>query len=643
MASKIKNEKKAEKALIAAADEPTGFSEHQLPTDEEIKNEEIEESLMEIYQDENGELANVSHFDIKKRRGMIFYAAVSILSVSLLAGAAFGFFKYVYQKNAGSGSVELSVRGPKEANSGEEFSYEIIYRNLNNVEINNTELKVTYPKNFIFIGSNVAAADKNDLWRLDSLGAHRSGRIEIKGKIVGQENEINTMLAGINYVPANFSSEFRKEAALETITKGVGIDFSFARQNSVLINEETAISVKYKKNPENKLDNFRLSFANIDNIIFSTSTAQKEGVEAVKPGVWDFKEVKDEDELEIRFRFKDKRAETEEVVLDFEYKEGDNYYKILEKKLPYEMIRNELNLNLILNGSRNDQGIDFGQTLNYSIVYANKGEEEMKDVVIMAALNSDILDWSSLDDANKGKIVGNSMIWSKEEIPALASLEKNNEGTIDFSIKALSLEKARPRQGEQDKKYEVTGYAQFSIGNMETKESDSTKSNVIIGRVNSDLKLNEQVRYFNEDNIAVGSGPIPPKAGETTSLKVDWTLTNNLHELSGLKVETILPKNVEWDGKNRTTVGSVSFDETNRRVIWDIGRLPMDVYEIVAEFNIKVTPAENDRGRIMVLLSGTDVYAVDTVTNSEIRKTGGAKTTKLEDDDIADTEGGLVN
>ena len=235
--------------------------------------------------------------------------------------------------------MELSVSGPKEVNSGEEFSYEVLYRNLNNVEINNVELKVNYPKNFIFIASSIAASDKDDLWKLDSLGAHRSGRIEIKGKIVSQEDEVNTILAGMNYVPANFSSEFRKEAAFETITKGIGIDFSFAQQDSVLINEETEISVKYKKTPENKLSNFRLSFTDIDGIIFATSTEKKEGVEAVRPGVWDFKELKDEDELKIKFKFKDKRKEAEELILNFEYKEGDEYYKILEKKLYKEKLK----------------------------------------------------------------------------------------------------------------------------------------------------------------------------------------------------------------------------------------------------------------------------------------------------------------
>ena len=107
-------------------------------------------------------------------------------------------------------------------------------------------------------------------------------------------------------------------------------------------------------------------------------------------------------------------------------------------------------------------------------------------------------------------------------------------------------------------------------------------------------------------------------------------------------METVLPKDVEWDDKNRTTVGTINFDEASRKVVWDIGRLPMDIYEVLAEFNIKIVPSENNRNKIMVLLSGTDVYAIDTVTNSEIKSIGGAKTTKLEDDDIVDAEGGLI-
>ena len=109
--------------------------------------------------------------------------------------------------------------------------------------------------------------------------------------------------------------------------------------------------------------------------------------------------------MPIRFKFIDKKSPSQEVILHFEQPAGtDKFYQFLEKKISYEVMKNDLNLIQIINGSRNDQGIDFGQTLNYSIIYKNKGETEMTDVVIMAVLESDFLDWSTLQDEKRGRV-----------------------------------------------------------------------------------------------------------------------------------------------------------------------------------------------------------------------------------------------
>jgi len=195
---------------------------------------------------------------------------------------------------------------------------------------------------------------------------------------------------------------------------------------------------------------------------------------------------------------------------------------------------------------------------------------------------------------------------------------------------------------DPNRKYEVQSYAQFTIGSNDSTNNEDTKSNIIISKVNSDLKLNEQVRYFNSDNIAVGSGPLPPKVGQMTSYKVFWVITNNLHELNSLKAEVILPANVQWEDKSRTTAGSIQYDANSRKVTWDVGRLPVDIYEIFGEFSININPVEADKDTIMVLLPGTSVGAVDNVTGAPIELMTKAKTTKLEDDDIANTDGRVV-
>jgi len=639
----------ADKPVLPEEQSVAGFTAEDLPTEEQIeeavKEEEIEESLSEIYQDDKGAMVDVRKMEVKKRHGFFYWLFVVVILGAVAGLAAFYVFEYFKNhKGLDATAVELSIEGREKAKAGEEFFYKIIYKNASGADIANAEIKAVYPDNMIV--AETEPASENGGWKLERLPAGAGGEIKVKAKIIAKEGERGVIFAAMNYRPASFSSDFKKEASYETAVSGVGLDFSIAAGSSALAGEENTITIKYKAEEENFLSNFLLTVDPLDNIEISPDSgaaASSEGGNAdiakIRPGTWKIAAAgKTEKEFALKFKFKEKRKDEEGLSLRMEYV-GDNQkiYKFFEKSLSYEVIKNNLNLSLIINGSKDDQGIDFEETLNYSIVYANKGEAEMKDVVIMAVLGGDLPDWDTLEDQNNGQMEINTLSWSKEEIPSLAAIKPGEEGVIDFSIKTLPLEKIRTAEGV--KNHQIKSFVQFSIGNTPIRDSEDTKSNVIVSRINSNLKLKEEIRYFDQDNIPVGSGPLPPKVGEATTFRAYWKVTNNLHELSGAKVETKLPDYVAWSEKNKATVGTLSFDETERKVVWDIGRLPTSVYEAAAEFNIAITPKEDDRNKILVLLSATAATAVDNETKAEIKKTAPARTTKLEDDDIAASDG----
>jgi len=624
----------------------------------EDKEEEIEESLSEIYKDDNGDMANVKKLDIKKKHGFFFWFFSTIFILVCLAGAGYGAYYFYLQTGSDSKAVELAVDGKKEVMAGEEFFYTVNFKNLERVDINNIEIRLTFPENFIFLDSEPAASIRNDTWHFDLLPPHRSDLIKIKGKLVGRPDETAIVLADMTYAPANFSSEFKKTASIETVIKGTGIELSFIYANSVMVGEESKIIARYKADKENYLNNFRLTALTPGPSPIAMGEGSYSDIEGgsletehLKQGVWQINEIgEEEQEIKIKFKINEKIADSQDIILKFEHSAGDDeqkYYLFAEEVISLEVIKSDLNLNLIINGSQTDQGIDFGQQLNYTIAYANKGETEMKDVIIMAVLESEFLDWTSLDDKKNGEVSGNTISWSKEEIPALEALEKGSEAIIDFSIK---VEGETPTSEiDASKDYQVKSYVQYSIGDAEGESEGETpasrlqtedmQSNTIINKINSDLRLDEQVRYFNDDNIAVGSGPHPPRAGEITSYKVYWVLTNNLHELNDLQVLVDLPHYVKWDNKNRASVGNLKYDQESHKVTWQIGRLPTTVYRADAEFNINITPEEDDKNKIMVLLPGTIIQAIDSETNAAINKVCKAKTTKLEDDEIVEGDG----
>ncbi|MCK4553549.1 hypothetical protein KAU19_01120, partial [Candidatus Parcubacteria bacterium] len=240
----------ADKSAFAEATEDKGG---------EARGEKIEESLSEIYKEENGDMADVKKMDIKKKHGFFFWFFTIIFTLFCLAGASYGAYYFYMQSGSDSKAVELAIEGKNEVLAGEEFFYTVNFKNLERVDINDIEIRITLPENFIFLDSEPMASARNDTWHFNLLPSHRSDMIKIKGKLIGKADQTAIILADMTYTPANFSSEFKKSASFESVIKDTGIELSFIYANSVMVGEESEIIARYKADKENYLNQFRLT------------------------------------------------------------------------------------------------------------------------------------------------------------------------------------------------------------------------------------------------------------------------------------------------------------------------------------------------------------------------------------------------
>lgn len=614
----------------------------------EAREEEIDESLNEIYQDDDGSMVNVREMDIKRKHGFLFWIFFPLLIAGSLGGAAYAAYHYFYlQPGSDATAVDLSIDGPAEVVAGEEFFYILHYHNQSNITVRNAGLSVAFPENYIFLDATAETSAGTGSWLIETIPPKYSGQIKIKGMIIAPIRTPNFISATLNYQPENFSSEFKKEATMTTAVRDIGIEFEFDYIKTVLVGDENELLISFRDKEQKHINNFRIRIEPQENIEWLGKKDKKIENEAeytvVRPGVYDVPAILAEKTgLPAHFRVTNKASDFQPINIHIEHayqnsgsEETDNFYLLHTETIDLEIMKSDLNLTLIINGSKDDQGIDFGDTLYYTLAYKNKGETEMKDVVVMAVLESDFLDWAGLDDPAKGKKGNNTLSWSKAELPALEALGRNEEGAIDFSINVAEKKAVDPR-----KTYTVKSYAQYSVGNKDDFSGGlDNRSNTITNKINSDLELFEQARYFSEDNIPVGTGPHPPKVGEDTTYKIYWRLENTLNELTDVSVAVKLPAYAAWDGKNRASTGSVSYDAQTREVSWTVGRLPLTASVADAEFSLKITPAEEDRNKIMVLLPGSTVKAADSETKALLSRTTKAKTTRLDDDDIAQGDG----
>jgi hypothetical protein len=606
-----------------------------------LTNDEINDNLMEIYSDD-GDLPDFKTIKIKKKKGFFLSFLYFLLFVSLLSLFAYWLFNYIRESKDFSSVLDINIVAPEKVALGEDFFYEINYQNNSNYNLNNIIIEVNYPENFILSEVySIESFSDNRFWRLDSLGAKLSGKIKIKGRIINQEGLNNLLSVKTSYEISGLSSSFSKENFNSVTVSSLPFKVSEDYFYTVLVGEEYPLKISINNFKIENINEFIISFSESENVSLSSLNTDKTNEDFIieKIDSSNFKvTLLDSSNIDLDFKYKVDSKKEEEELISWEMKyidESGKDFVFLSRQIFLESIKSDLHLGISVNEGPTDFPVNFGQKLDYVIAYSNKGDKNMKDLVIMAVLESDFLDWTTLSDPTKGKVSRKTISWTFREAPELKELEPGQSGEIKFSIRVADY-----KRFDIGQKPEVKSYAQFSVGNIEDFSSDldrltDNRSNTIVNKLNSNLSITEKVLYFNEDNIPVGSGPLPPAVGEKTTFRYYWTIKNSLHELRDVKVELPLPKYVIWEDIFSVSAGNLSFDSSENKVYWNINRWPIGISEVKAEFNIGIIPGENEYNKIIILSSGAIIEAFDIETEAIISKQTDVKTSKLEDDVIA--------
>ncbi len=622
----------------------------------EYREDQIEENLNTIYKDRKGHLIDVSRLNEKKKKSWFARLFRTLFFLIIFAILALGAYWYFFQYNTNSEVLNFSIIAPETVITGEEFNYKIEYSNLSRVGIKNLNLEVIYPENFIFLTSSMISKERNSVWEIPYLPAGEKGEIIITGKILAKTGSPNTIKLSMTYMPENFSSNFKKDISSTILVENLGFSVNVDYVNTALVAKEEKISLSFTVNSENYVDSLDLVFILPDNIEVSIpknennsnddiqSASSSLSFSSQKRHTWNIEGLGQEDvlqDLSFNFLVKDKISETQDFTLQFYARENDTSYLLAEELVNLKIMKSDLNLSLLVNDSKNGEAVNFGEDLNYSVFFSNQGEISLEDVTVMVVIDGDFLNWSEINDENGGEYNNNSIAWSKEHIEKLSEIAPGDEGTINFSLPISNF-----NLDDLDKSLEIKSYAQFNFKSDEDLDLGSdNQSNTVLNLINSDLEFEEKVLYFTEDNLPVGSGPLPPKVDQTTKFKAYWQISNNVHNLSQLRTELKLPSYIEFDQTVSVDKGFLNYDKQNRLVSWDIEEINTSDYLLEAQFYLSLKPVSDDVDKILVISPGASLSALDNVTNDKITKKSEATTSKLEEDEIANlsSDGRVVN
>ncbi|MCX7778728.1 MAG: hypothetical protein N2259_00570 [Patescibacteria group bacterium] len=594
----------------------------------------------------------------KRQFFLISFFVLTIIFFSILVY----FFISRFQLSQKEKSVDLRIERPETVVIGQNFHWSVMIKNYENSDLINAELMINFPQEDFFLKNIEPLCHETlpigCLINLEKIKKNEQKEIKIEGKIFGQPGEKKIFSSTLTFQLANFSSWFKKETSSEFILTAYPFDWEIFNPTELMRGEEGEFRLTIKNNGQEKVETKIILISPED---FSLSFSEPEiSISENKEKWWlaTF-EVGEEKKFDFKGFFSRQQEEERKFrVIIILVQAGKNYLQ-KEKEFILKVIQPGFVTGLRINQTFNEeQSANFGEMVAFNLSYRNISEEKFFDPLFKLCFNQvELLNleklsslfwtWQSAEkkiDSNQWKIEQGEkkcLIWDKSQIKDLEGIEAGQEGEIIFSLKLKSYE-------EVSKNKPINPYLDVSFvseANLFRRQTIvfQTEANKIKLKINSRVKIETEARYFSDEGLKIGSGPLPPRVGETTAYFIFLRPVNTTNEIKNIKIETILPSKVNWLNEERVSVGYLSFDNFSRKIIWQIDSIPSYAggpYSFLeASFKIGLTPNEDDRGKILTLLEKTTFQAEDAFTGAKIYTEANPLDTNLEFDDWAKGRG----
>jgi len=549
-----------------------------------------------------------------------------LILLATIAGVA-GF--YYWQKNLYSKEVlKLEILAPEEVEIAEDFEYIVKYKNNGQVRLEEPKLVFEYPEHSIVEGGVL----RKEIF-LEDIYPGEERTYLFKARLLGKEGQTFQAKANLSYQPKNLKARYESVTTFTTLIKSVPLNFEFDLPSKTESGKEFKFRLNYFSNIDYPLSNLRCKIEYPSGFEFIESTPLS--LEKIE---WEIPPLNKAEGGRVEITGRISGEVGEQKIFQAElgtWQKGE--FVLLKKAVKgAEIIRPALYITQQINGNP-EYVANPGNSLHYEIFFKNIGEEALIDLSLEATLTGNSFDLETLKAPDGECEPGdNSILWEWRRVGDLRFLNIQEEGKVEFWVKL---------KGE------------WEISSSEGKEVIKNKiylSQVreeFINKVNSKLVV-AQKGYF-QDEVFGNSGPIPPKAGETTTYTIMWQAKNYYNDVENVKVKAILPEDVKLTGKifPEEETEKFTFDSQSREIVWNVGELNVGqgVLSPAASsggpniaFQVALTSDSAQIGQTPEIIGQAKIEGEDSWTKETLREVASNINTTLPDDQTITEEMGII-
>lgn len=593
-----------------------GKHEQEAVKDQQVdpeQDERVIDGLYSIYLDKKtGKLPNLEKLEHRRSwRWLIWFFLGCSVACVLSAIAWLGMLSVPSFGTVETGEMRVHIKAERELTLGQETEFVLQYENDDVQAVRDVSVRVQLPPDFTVHNFEPEPTNAElGEWSFPALKPGQKGAIKVKGFPIGKLGEESKVQVILTYKKP-FSDKLEQTVLSHDILyKQSVLSASVDIPAKVIAGDPITLSAVIANVGKQTLGGLQARPILPEGFEYASGTRPENGL--INIGT-----LGAQSSSTIKINGLAPMAVTGEAMFGLEIgrKTASDTFQLIqrvEKRTP--IITGDFALHLIVNGKDHATStIEPGNMIRATVGFQNTSPELMKNTSIKllfesiidgkSATGTSLLNWSKLEDIKKGvtstKARIQTLSYDKQQIPLLGDLPSQAEDVIEIAIPSNVV-----ASGTKDARIKISAIAEIAeLGGSKINRKITTQP--IELRYQTDAHLTVEGRYFTEEGAPLGFGPVPPVAGKTTAYRIIWRLNKTFHGLSDISVNAALPKNAAWSAKAQSDAGVLTYSTTTRSITWSINRLPENVNEAEAWFEVHLTPDELDIGRFAELLYET--------------------------------------
>lgn len=543
------------------------------------------------------------------KKVVIFLGAIALTLIA--AGVLFKAGGWLFAPE----NVQVTVTGPKRAESNEKVEYIVRYENNNWVDLDDAELIITYPEFFRFDqGSGFQVSGTRAVLPIGTVKKSSLNSVIIKGSFQSLQDQVAlftvTLRAAPNGVSSRVDTDYQYSIAVES--SAVVVELSVPSQAGD--GQFADYVATYRNESSETIENLALVIEYPDGFTY------REAIPAPTRGenTWSIPSLAPGESGTVTARgiLAGAQGDVKRVFAKVGLSQGDGSllsYAEIERQT--RIVASPLAIFQKIGDGPEKKSVEPGEGLSYRILFRNDGDVGLRDLIVTVDLDPKYFDISKINLGNGGtyNIAKQQVIFRAADRESLALIEPGKGGEISFSV---AVRDDLPAYGKSN--IEIESVARIDSPDVPTPigANKIVASNRIAFKVKTKPVLQVDGRYF--DGYG-NTGPMPPAVGQETTYTLSLRAQSTMNAIEDARVVISVPGQVQYLKTHAVSQGSIVYNDRTGEIFWNIGTLASGKEKMVASaIQIGFTPdpsQANDEAKLVnsSTLSGKDIWSGEAV------------------------------